>query len=65
MNWNDERLSTILRLEYEITRAVIAGHRSGEGDKYQEHRDLLNKLRREANVPSHAQQQAPQSNKAK
>lgn len=58
MNWNDERLSTILKLEYEITRAVIAGHRSGEGDKYQEHRDLLKKLRLEAKVPTHAQQQA-------
>lgn len=65
MNWNDERLSQILKLEYEITRALIAGHKAQENDQYQEHRDLLKRLRSEAKVPTHAQQQLrPQNNKS-
>ena len=64
MKWDDPKISEILRLEYEITRALIAGHKAQENDQYQEYRKLLKKLRLEANVPTHAQQQLkPQNNK--
>lgn len=47
MNWEDDRISRILKLELEITRAVINGHMSSEDDEYQEKRKELERLREE------------------
>ena len=47
MNWQDDKISRILKLELEITRAVINGHRPSEDDQYQEMRKELERLREE------------------
>jgi len=65
MKWDDPKISEILRLEYEVTRAVIAGHKSQGNDQFRDHRERLKILRVEANIPTHAQQQlGPRNNKA-
>ena len=38
-------ISRIIDLEYEITSAIINGHRPSIGDKFQEKRNELNTLR--------------------
>ena len=43
----DDKISRILKLELEITRAVINGHRPSEDDQYQEKRKELERLREE------------------
>ena len=43
----DEKISRILKLELEITRAVINGHMASEDDEYQEKRKELERLREE------------------
>jgi hypothetical protein len=40
-----EKSALIARLDYEITKAVMNGHRSVIGDKFQSHRDTILKLR--------------------
>lgn len=40
-----QKLALISKLDYEITKAVMNGHKSVEGDKFQGHRDTLLKLR--------------------
>ena len=47
MNWEDDKISKILKLELEITRAVINGHMASEDDEYQEKRKELERLREE------------------
>lgn len=47
MNWEDDKISRILKLELEITRAVINGHMASEDDEYQEKRKELERLREE------------------
>ena len=47
MNWEDDKISRILKLELEITRAVINGHMASEDDQYQEMRKELERLREE------------------
>lgn len=47
MNWEDDKISKILKLELEITRAVINGHNPTEGDQYKEKREELERLREE------------------
>jgi hypothetical protein len=42
-----EKLALISKLDYEITKAVLNGHKSVIGDKFQEHRDIILKLRQE------------------
>lgn len=43
----DEKISRILKLELEITRAIINGHMASENDQYQEKRKELERLREE------------------
>lgn len=50
MNWNDPRLSRIIELELEVTRAVILGHKPGQNDEYEEKRRELEKLRKETGL---------------
>jgi hypothetical protein len=42
-----EKSDLISKLDYEITKAVLNGHKSVIGDKFQEHRDTILKLRKE------------------
>jgi hypothetical protein len=42
-----EKLSLISKLDYEITKAVLNGHKSVMDDKFQGHRDIILKLRKE------------------
>ena len=40
-----EKSALISKLDYEITKAVLNGHKSVMDDKFQEHRDIILKLR--------------------
>ena len=42
-----EKSALISKLDYEITKAVLNGHKSVMNDKFQEHRDIILKLRKE------------------
>jgi hypothetical protein len=42
-----EKSALISKLDYEITKAVLNGHKSVMEDKFQEHRDIILKLRKE------------------
>ena len=42
-----EKSALISKLDYEITKAVLNGHKSVMGDKFQENRDIILKLRKE------------------
>jgi hypothetical protein len=44
---NTEKSAIISKLDYEITKAVLNGHKSVFGDEFQEHRDIILKLRKE------------------
>ena len=44
---NTEKSGIISKLDYEITKAVLNGHKSVFGDEFQEHRDIILKLRKE------------------
>ncbi len=42
-----EKMALISKLDYEMTKAILNGHKSVVGDKFQEHRDVILKLRKE------------------
>lgn len=42
-----EKSALISKLDYEITKSVLNGHKSVMDDKFQEHRDIILKLRKE------------------
>ena len=42
-----EKEAIISKLDYEMTKEVLNGHRPYYGDKFQEHRDIILKLRKE------------------
>ena len=42
-----EKSALIAKLDYEMTKAILNGHKSVVGDKFQEHRDTILKLRKE------------------
>jgi hypothetical protein len=42
-----EKSALISKLDYEITKSVLNGHKSVMGDKFQGHRDTILKLRKE------------------
>jgi len=44
---NIEKSALISKLDYEITKAVLNGHKSVMNDEFQEHRDIILKLRQE------------------
>jgi hypothetical protein len=43
----NEKLSLITKLDYEMTKEVLNGFTPYYGDKFQEHRDIILKLRKE------------------
>lgn len=47
MDWKDDKISRILKLELEITEAIFHGHRPSEDDQYKEKREELKRLREE------------------
>ena len=47
MNWQDDKISRILKLELEITEAIFHGHNPRQDDQYQEKREELERLREE------------------
>lgn len=53
MNWQDERISRILKLELKITEAVIHGHKPKGGDEYEKDREELKRLREELKIKNH------------
>jgi hypothetical protein len=55
MKWDNPMISEIIKLEDEITRAVINGHKPHEEDQFKHSRDLLQKMRLWAKIPTHAQ----------
>jgi hypothetical protein len=44
---NNEKSALISKLDYEITKAVLNGHKSVMDDEFQGHRDIILKLRQE------------------
>jgi hypothetical protein len=42
----DELISEIIRLESEVTTAIINGHKAEENDEFKPHRELLKKYRK-------------------
>ena len=42
-----EKSALISTLDYEITKSVLNGHKSVMDDEFQEHRDIILKLRQE------------------
>ena len=50
---HQEKISRIIELDLEMTRAIIKGHRPHHGDEFQAHRDELLKLRIEVFPNSH------------
>ena len=42
-----EKSALISKLDYEITKAVLNGHKSVIGDKFQMHRNIILELRKE------------------
>ena len=43
----DDKISRILKLELEITKAIFHGHNPSEDDQYKEKREELKRLREE------------------
>jgi hypothetical protein len=42
-----EKSALISKLDYEMTKSILNGHKSVVGDKFQGHRDTILKLRKE------------------
>lgn len=59
MNWKHYQsptLSKIIKLELEITEAVMHGHKATDDDIYEWKRKELRRLREELEIPNHSQQ---------
>lgn len=56
MNWQHPNLSKIIKLELEITEAVMHGHKARDDDEYEEKRKELKRLRKELEIPNHVEQ---------
>ena len=57
-NYSDPRITRIIKLELEITEAIIDGHKSDGEDKFKAHREELERLRKELDIkrrPSYEQ----------
>lgn len=46
-NWDDPRISRVIKLELKITEALIKGHKAAENDEFQSDRIELKRLREE------------------
>jgi hypothetical protein len=61
-NYSDPRMTRIIKLELEITEAIINGHKSDGNDKFKAHREELKRLRKELDIkrkPSYEQSNRP------
>lgn len=48
--YKDKRISTIIRLEVELTEALINGHKAADNDRFAKTRAKLRKLREQLNI---------------
>lgn len=51
-----KKISRIIELELEITRAIYQGHKPSADDQYQQSREELKRLREELKIPNHQEQ---------
>jgi hypothetical protein len=49
-NYNDPRISRIIKLELEITEALSKGHKASVEDQFKFHREELDRLRKQLNI---------------
>jgi hypothetical protein len=54
-NFKDKRISTIIKLELELTEALINGHKATDNDKFAKTRIKLKKLREELGIKENRQ----------
>lgn len=54
-NFKDKITSTIIKLEIEMTEALINGHKAADNDKFAESRLELKKLREELGIKENRQ----------
>lgn len=52
---NDEKISRIIKLEIELTSALIGGHKAKENDRFEESRKEMKKLREELDIKEYRQ----------
>ena len=54
-NLKDKRISTIIKLEIEMTNALINGHKAADDDRFAKTRIKLKKLREELGIKENRQ----------
>ena len=54
-NFKDKRISTIIKLEIEMTNALINGHKAADDDRFAKTRIKLKKLREELGIKENRQ----------
>jgi hypothetical protein len=54
-NYNDPRISRIIKLELAITEALSKGHKAKDDDEFSEYRKELKQLREELDLKRQAQ----------
>jgi hypothetical protein len=54
-NFKDKRISIILKLELELTEAILNGHKAKDNDKFAKTRSKLKKLRDELGIKEYRQ----------
>jgi hypothetical protein len=55
INYKDKRISTIIKLEIEMTNALINGHKAADDDRFAKTRIKLKKLREELGIKENRQ----------
>ena len=55
VNYKDKRISTIIKLEIEMTEALINGHKAADNDRFAKARIKLKKLREELGIKENRQ----------
>ena len=54
-SFKDKRISTIIKLEIEMTNALINGHKAADDDRFAKTRIKLKKLREELGIKENRQ----------
>jgi hypothetical protein len=54
-NYKDKRISTIIKLEIELTEALFNSHKAADNDKFAKTRIKLKKLREELGIKENRQ----------
>ena len=55
INYKDKRISIIIKLEIEMTNALINGHKAADDDRFAKTRIKLKKLREELGIKENRQ----------